>query len=154
MRHHRATPTVAAAGALLLLGGCGTVAARTTAPSAPRRASSVHAVTARACTSAVHTVCLTAASSGQRITLSEGTVVHVDLRSAESSWRGLSEVGPLLLRRLDPPRRTSGAVEASYAAVEPGHTELRAFERPICQPTRACPQFIVLWQVDIRVRRD
>jgi hypothetical protein len=154
MRHHRATSTVLATGALLLLGGCGTVAASTTAPSARRRVRSPHAITARACASAVHAVCLTAASSGHTITLSEGTVVHVDLRSAESSWRGLSEVGPLLLRRLDSPRRTAGAVEASYAAIEPGHTELRAFERPICRPTRACPQFILLWQVAIRVRRD
>jgi len=154
MRHHRATSTVVATGALLLLSGCGTVAARTTAPSAPRRVRPAHAVTARACASAVHTVCLTAASSGQTITLSEGTVVNVELRSAASSWRGLSEVGPQLLHQFDSGRHGAGAVEASYTAIEPGHTELRAFERPICRPTRACPQFILLWQVAIRVRRD
>jgi hypothetical protein len=68
-------------------------------------------------------------------------------------WSGLSEIGTDLLRRIGALRYDAGAISASYEAVGPGRTALRAFERPRCTPTRACPQFILLWQVNIDVRR-
>jgi hypothetical protein len=82
-----------------------------------------------------------------------GAIVDVRLNGAHSSWSALSEVGPRLLAPVGTGRHAAGTIEVSYRAIESGRTTLRAFERPLCQPGRPCPQFILLWQVDLRVKR-
>jgi hypothetical protein len=150
MLHHRAAATATSVvGVLLLLGACAGTGSGTAASPA-RPASSYGA--ALACTPAARTVCIAPSADGQTVTLTVGWTVDVDLRASNSVWSGLSEVGADLLHRIGALRHDAGAVSASYRAVEPGRTALRAFERPRCTPTRACPQFILLWQVNIRVR--
>ncbi|HXN39654.1 MAG TPA: hypothetical protein VN892_16590 [Solirubrobacteraceae bacterium] len=150
MRHHRAISAAATVGVLLLLIGCATGGA--TASSGPQASLSAKALPARVCVPGAHIVCLTPASSGKTVTLTIGTTVDVSLRAASSSWSGLSQVGPRLLRPIGSTRAGAGTIEESYRAVETGHTALRAFERPVCPPMRACPQFILVWQVNIHVR--
>jgi hypothetical protein len=150
MRHHRAISAAGTVGFVLLLGGC--AAGGATASSSQQASLSAKALAARACVPSAHTICLTPTSSGKTVTLTIGATVDVALRAASSLWSGLSQVGPRLLRPLGSTRAGAGAIEASYRAIEAGHTALRAFERPVCPPMRACPQFILLWQVNIRVR--
>jgi hypothetical protein len=150
MRHHRAISAAGTVGVVLLLGGC--AAGGATASSSQQASLSAKALPARTCAPSAHTACLTPATGGKTVTLTIGATVDVALRATSSSWSGLSEVGPRLLRENGSTRAGPGAIEASYRAVETGHTALRAFERPVCPPMRACPQFILLWQVNIRVR--
>ena len=150
MHHHRAISAAATIGVVLLLGGCAT--GRATASSGPQTSLSTKALPARVCVPGAHTVCLTPASSGKTVTLTIGATVDVALRTASGSWSGLSQVGPRLLRENGSTRAGAGTIEASYRAVKTGRTALRAFERPVCPPMRVCPQFILLWQVNIRVR--
>lgn len=151
MRHHRAISAAGTVGFVLLFGGC--AAGGATASSSQQASLSARALPARTCVPSAHTVCVTPASSGKTVTLTIGAAMDVALRAASNSWSGLSQVGPRLLRPISSTRVGAGTIEASYRAVEPGHTALRAFERPVCPPMRACPQFILLWQVNIRVRR-
>jgi hypothetical protein len=137
------------AGVLLLLGACaGSGHGSTPSPAAPARSDAP----ASACAAPTHTVCLTPSSGGKTVTLTVGWTLDVDLHAPNSVWSGLSQVGADLLQRTPAAANEDGAISASYRAVKPGQTTLRAFERPRCAPTRACPQFILLWQAHIRVR--
>jgi hypothetical protein len=138
---------------LLLLGGCADAGTATTASPVPPGNRATARAPAQPCTPAARTVCITPSAAGHTVTLPVRSAVDVDLRRPGSVWSGLSEVGPHLLRPDGAVRYDAGAISASYEAVAPGRTALRAIERPRCAPTRACPQFIVLWQVAIRVRR-
>jgi hypothetical protein len=60
-------------------------------------------------------------------------------------------VGERLLRQLGGVRRAGGGVSLAYRTLARGKTDLRAFERPLCRPGRACPQFILAWELHIQV---
>jgi hypothetical protein len=98
-----------------------------------------------------HMVCLGRADGGHRIKVRRGQVVTVSLRGGGLEWSGLQEVGPRLLAARGPTQSRAGTVRASYAVVAKGRTELRAHGAPHCATGRACPQFILLWQVQITV---
>jgi hypothetical protein len=96
-------------------------------------------------------VCLGRADGGHRVRVRLGQVVTVSLRGAGLEWSGLREVGPRLLRARGSASHHAGAVVVTYAVVAKGRTELRAHGAPHCAAGRACPQFILLWQVQITV---
>jgi hypothetical protein len=96
-------------------------------------------------------VCLGRADGGHRVRVRLGQVVTVSLRGGGLQWSGLREVGPRLLRARGSADRRAGAVLTTYAVVAKGRTELRAHGAPHCAAGRACPQFILLWQVQITV---
>jgi hypothetical protein len=96
-------------------------------------------------------VCVTRSADGHTVTLGVGWTLGVDLHAPNSAWSGPSELGARLLRQIGGVRRDGGTVEVTYKTIAPGRTDLRAFERPVCPPARACPQFILLWEVHIRV---
>ncbi|HYB24922.1 MAG TPA: hypothetical protein VED41_14055 [Solirubrobacteraceae bacterium] len=96
-------------------------------------------------------MCITRGDDGRTVTVGVGWTVDLDLRAQGLRWSVPAEVGPHLLRQLGAVGRAGGGVQIDYTAVAAGHTTLRATERPVCQTGRACPQFIVLWQVRIHV---
>ena len=61
--------------------------------------------------------------------------------------------GGRALRQLGPVHRSDGAASVAYRAVRVGSVQLRAFERPRCLARTACPQFVVLWTLRVRVTR-
>jgi hypothetical protein len=149
----RTLETTACVGALALFSACGSSDARPTAPSVtvPRGHNSTAASTT--CRPASHTVCLTRSAGGRTIELGVGWTVGVDLQTPSGVWSVPAQTGARLLGQLGAVRRDGGGVEVSYRALAPGRTSLRAFERPVCPPTRACPQYILVWQVELRVSR-
>jgi hypothetical protein len=98
-------------------------------------------------------VCLTRSSGGRTIAVGVGWTVGVELQTPGGMWSGPVQVGAHLLGQLGDVQREGGAVAVSYRAQSPGQTVLRAFERPVCPAMRACPQYILVWQVELRVTR-
>jgi hypothetical protein len=143
----------ACAGVLALLGACGSSAARahTAHASTPRGHRSAAASTT--CRAGGRSVCLTRSSGGRTIGVGVGWTVAVELRTPDGVWSVPTQVGAHLLRQQGGVDRQAGAVAVSYRALAPGRTALRAFERPVCPPMRACPQYILVWQVELRVSR-
>jgi hypothetical protein len=147
----RTVGTVVCVGGMTLFSACGSSDARPPVPSAtvPNGYSSAPASTA--CPAGVHAVCLTRSSGGRTIQIGVGWTVGVELRTPSGVWTVPVQAGAHLLRQRGGVRRDGGAVEVSYRALARGRTALRAFERPVCPPMRACPQYILLWQVELRV---
>ena len=95
-------------------------------------------------------VCVDRAGSGQTVHVRVGQTVRVVLNGSTLKWSGLRQVGPKVLRLKSAVRR-AGGLTASYVAAKPGRTVLRASGAPKCSPGKACPQFIVVWQVRVVV---
>jgi hypothetical protein len=104
-----------------------------------------------ACTNGARSVCLTPSAGGRTVAVGVGWTVAVRLGSPNSIWSEPSLHGRTLLRQLGAARRKENLVEVAYTAIAPGETDLRATERPACSPAHMCPQFILLWEVHIRV---
>jgi hypothetical protein len=147
----RALSTVAFAGAVVLLGACGGTVAENRLTAAPSGDSAPSASETAACTTGARSVCITSKANGHTVRLGIGWTVGLDLHAPGGAWSDPSEVGARLLRQIAGVRRDGGAVEVLYRTVAPGRTNLRAFERPVCPPARMCPQFVLLWEVHIRV---
>jgi hypothetical protein len=109
------------------------------------------AAAASGCRPSGHVVCLARADGGHRVRVRLGQEVEVRLGGSELRWSSVREVGPRLLRASGTVGRRDGTVTADYTAVAKGRTELRATGSPRCESGRACPQFIVLWQVRVVV---
>jgi len=82
--------------------------------------------------------------------LHPGWTVTLRLYSPAKRFSEPSERGARILRITAASRRGYSS-QATYSAVKVGDTVLRAVERPICTPGRACPQFAQLWQVHVHV---
>jgi hypothetical protein len=139
------------ASALMLLGGCGGTSADSSPSSAPPGHSAPAPPASAACTTGARSVCVTRAADGHTVTVGVGWTIRVDLHAPSSVWAAPSQSGAHLLRQIGAAHRSSGGVQVTYGAIAPGKTELRASERPMCTPGRMCPQFIVLWQLYVRV---
>ena len=62
-----------------------------------------------------------------------------------------AQSGGSALHELGQPRRSGTEVIASFRAVRPGTSELRATEGPVCRRGRACPDYLALWTLTVRV---
>jgi hypothetical protein len=120
----------------------------TVVPSAA--APAVGSSTAGGCPPHGRAVCVDRADSGRRVHVKTGQTVTVALSGTTLKWSGLRQVGPTLLRFKSAVVH-DGGLTASYAAVKAGATVLRASGAPKCSHGKACPQFIVVWQVRVRV---
>jgi hypothetical protein len=87
------------------------------------------------------------------VRVQQGQTVTVGLGGSSLRWSRLRQVGPHLLHQRGSTVVRAGALSASYVATTAGRTELRAGGAPKCAPGDACPQFIVLWQVQVVVVR-
>jgi hypothetical protein len=141
-----------------LVTGCGsavTVTRSSSAPPADTLPSGPRApvgAPGAACQPRIRSVCATPAANGHTVAVAVGWTIETDLHGSSSIWSTPVELGAQLLHRLGDVRRAGGGVSAAYRAVAPGRTELRAFERPLCRPGRACPQLILEWQLHVQVR--
>ncbi len=171
----RRLPSIAAAVALsLLAGGCGQAHGSASASKGPSGASSASSSApapdggatgtgaggapvahsgANACAPHAHTLCITVADEGRTITVHVGASFTLELRAAGRSFSEPTQSGAKALQTLAR-SRSGAAAEAYYRALAPGTAVLRSAERPLCRrgPV-ACPLYIVLWQVRVRVVR-
>jgi hypothetical protein len=106
-----------------------------------------------ACRTTRHVICVGRADGGHNVAVTVGQTLKVDLGGAGFRWSGLQQVGPHLLRREGNVVARQGGITASYTAKTVGRTQLRASEAPACTTGQACPQFILLWQVRVVVKR-
>jgi hypothetical protein len=104
------------------------------------------------CPAHVRGVCVDRADGGRAVPVRIGQTVRVALSGSTLRWGGLRQVGPALLHRNGGVRQRAGGLTASYTAVKAGRTTLRASGAPKCSPGKACPQFILVWQVHLVVR--
>jgi hypothetical protein len=103
------------------------------------------------CHAGRHVVCIGRGDGGHSVHVKEGQTVTVGLGGSGLRWSGLRQVGPHLLHQRGATVVRSGALTASYVATGVGRTGLRASGAPTCARGKACPQFIVLWQVRVVV---
>ncbi len=137
--HHAALVVLAILSALTVMGvGAPYVAA---APSP----------TVVACPTHGQVACVDRSDGGRTVHVRLGHVLKVALGGTTLRWSGLHQVGPSLLRRSGRIVSRDGGIMASYTAVKTGHTTLQAGGAPKSAPGRACPQFVLLWQVRVVV---
>jgi len=117
----------------------------------PRAHSAPDASASSGCAAHERAVCITRSADGHTVTLAVGWTLKVNLQAPASTWSLPSQSGAHLLRQIRAIRPRAGAVNVAYIALTRGRTELQALERPACPPTRVCPQYVVLWQVQIHV---
>jgi hypothetical protein len=98
-------------------------------------------------------VCLDRSAGGTTVRVARGSLVQVDLGGG-LVWRNLHQVGAgaRLLRSVVPATTHDGVLTARYRAEKSGRTALEATGAPHCAPGRACPQFLLLWRVQVIVR--
>ena len=96
-------------------------------------------------------VCVDRADGGHSVHVRVGQTLMVVLNGSTLRWSGLREVGPRLLRAKGAVSHRGGGLTASYTAAKAGRTALRAGGAPKCSPGKACPQFLLLWQVRVVV---
>jgi hypothetical protein len=95
-------------------------------------------------------VCVDRADSGHTVHVRVGQTVTVALNGSTLKWSGLRQVGRTVLRFKSAVSH-GGGLTASYTGAKIGRTTLRASGAPKCSPGKACPQFIVVWQVRVVV---
>jgi hypothetical protein len=105
------------------------------------------------CRATRQVVCVGRADGGHKVAVKVGQTLKVDLSGMGLRWSGLQQVGPHPLRREGNVVALQGTISASYRAKTVGQTELRASGAPVCATGQACPQFILLWQLRVAVRR-
>ncbi len=156
---------------LLLLGGCGQASSsRTGAASAPASATTVAAATTPgtatgassgtpsaaakpySCAPGARTLCVMADDDGRTFTVRVGAHFTVELRAAQRTFTAPTASGAKVLELIGA-SHSGGAAEAYYRALAPGHAVLQSLERPVCAPGRACPEFVLLWEVQVHVLR-
>jgi hypothetical protein len=105
---------------------------------------------AGACAPATRTRCITAADEGATIDVRVGETFTLELRAPRRSFSEPTQSGAKALELIGA-SRSGAAAEAYYRALAPGRVLLRSVERPLCRRRVACPQYLVLWQVQVLV---
>ncbi len=95
--------------------------------------------------------CVDRSESGRSVHVRVGRTLRVVLGGNSLRWTGLHQVGPDVLRLSGAMVQRDGGITASYIASKVGHTTLQAGGAPRCERGRACPQFVLLWQVRVTV---
>jgi hypothetical protein len=122
----------------LVLGACGTTSAATSDT---------------VCHASGEVVCITQSSSARTVTVRLGETVEVTLSDTSLVWSAIRQVGPQLLRVRLKATRSVRQFRETFEPVTIGHTMLQATGAPRCKPSQACPQFLLLWRVQILVKR-
>ena len=109
--------------------------------------------TGASCTSRPGSVCVTDRARGHTVRLLTGWTLTLRLDAPGRSFSAPRRYGPAALRALGAPRHNGTELVARYRAVRPGTVSLRATERPVCRPGAACPDYVSLWTLTVRVNR-
>ncbi len=147
--------TAAAAATLLLASACGASAGgrSASAPSPEPVAGAGGGVASAPCAIGARSVCLTEAARGHTVQLALGWTLTLRLGAPGRRFSAPRQYGGQALQALGEPRRNGTEVSASFRAVRPGTVQLRAAEGPLCRPGEACPDYLVLWTLTVRVNR-
>ncbi len=97
-------------------------------------------------------VCVTERAGGHTLQLTEGWTLTVRLGASGRVFSAPRQDGDAL-QALGAPKREGAEVVSVFRAVKAGTSQLRATERPLCRAGQACPQYIVLWTLTVRVER-
>lgn len=103
------------------------------------------------CHAGPEVVCLTRADGGRIVQARLGQEVGVVLSDVTLVWSNPEVVGPRLLRQTGSVTRSPSQLTGWYKAVGIGRTSLRATATPRCTAGQACPQFVLLWQVQLTI---
>ena len=128
----------------------GAVGATTLGAGHPPPGNETHATLT--CVASRYLVCIGSKDVGRRFVVARDQKVDVSLASASLAWGVVQQIGPKVLRQVGLSRSEVGYVVVNFATVKSGATTLQDTARPICVVGQACPQFIVLWRVQIDVR--
>jgi hypothetical protein len=109
------------------------------------------AAVASGCPAHGRVACVDRSDGGHVLHLGVGRALRVVLAGPSLRWSGLRQSAPEVLRPSGPMVHHNGGITASYVAVKAGHGMLRAGGAPRCERGRACPQFVLLWQVRVVV---
>jgi len=120
------------------LGACGTTSASTTD-------STCHASSA--------VVCIGQSDSARSVNVRLGETLEVTFSDTSLVWSDIRQVGPQLLRVTQKATRSVHQFRETFRPVKVGRTALQATGAPRCTPGQACPQFLLLWRVQIIVTR-
>jgi hypothetical protein len=104
-----------------------------------------------ACHGSGDIVCIGQSDSYRSVNVRLGQTVEVTLSETSLVWSDLRQVGPQLLRVTHGVTRTVRQLRETYEAIAVGHTTLQATGAPRCSVGQACPQFLLLWRVEIVV---
>ncbi|HUH80839.1 MAG TPA: hypothetical protein VLZ06_05885 [Solirubrobacteraceae bacterium] len=147
--------TVLGVATLVLAGACGGSSAGRGGSDAPAPApvGAGGRVAGAPCAIRPGSVCVTERARGHTLQLITGWTLTLRLGAPGRSFSVPVQSGPAALQALGRPRRTGTELVARYRAVRPGTVMLRATERPVCQPGKACPDYVSLWTLTVRVNR-
>jgi hypothetical protein len=113
------------------------------------------ATSASAADSACHgsgdVVCISQSDSNRSVDVRLGQTVEVTLSDTSLTWSDLRQVGPQLLWVTNKVTRSARQLRETYEAIASGHTTLQATGAPRCKADQACPQFLLLWRVQVVV---
>jgi hypothetical protein len=96
---------------------------------------------------------VTETARGHTVQLAVGWTLTLRLGAPGRRFGVPIQYGGEVLRALGPPRRNGGELIASFRAARPGTVQLRATEQPVCRSSLACPDYVALWMVTVRVNR-
>ena len=97
-------------------------------------------------------VCVTERAGGHTLQLTEGWMLTVRLGASGRVFSPPHQDGDTL-QALGAPTHEGAEVVSVFRAVRTGTSQLRATERPLCRAGQACPQYLVLWTLTVRVSR-
>jgi hypothetical protein len=120
------------------LGACGTTSA---------------SVTDSTCHASSDVVCIGQSDSARSVNVRLGETVEVTLSNTSLVWSAIRQVGSQLLRVTHRATRSVHQFRETFEPVTAGHTALQATGAPRCSPGQACPQFLLLWRVQVIVKR-
>lgn len=132
------------------VGGGAVLAAVSLALSVP--ATTAGAAPATRCTSSRAQLCVNAADGGRTARARVGQRVELVLATAGQRWGEPRLIGHALVA-VGAPRRSGIGWTAAYRAVRPGTAAVQATEQPSCAKGVACPQYVLLWRVQVLVSR-
>ncbi len=98
-------------------------------------------------------MCVTETARGHTVQLTVGSTLTLRLGAPGRRFSVPRPSGGNALQALGQPRRSGGETIASFRAVRPGTAQLRATEGPVCRPGSPCPDYLVLWTLNVRVKR-
>lgn len=109
------------------------------------------ASTVAACHAGPAMVCLTRRDGGRTVKVRLRQQIGLTLSDADLVWSNPEAVGARLLRQTSAITRGKAQLTTWYKAVKVGTTSLRATGTLRCTPGQACPQFVLLWQVQLAI---
>jgi hypothetical protein len=104
------------------------------------------------CVTSKRLVCIGSKDVGRKFVVASGETVEVSLASSGLNWGAVQEIGPEALRQVGLSQSEANQFVVTFATQRSGSSMLQDTARPICVVGHACPQFVVLWRVQVVVQ--